>query len=138
MHLNKLASPSHGAWRGGTDHVAGVQLRPAEHSDSRGQVCLGAKGIIGTVICHGGAWLLMRVCWSQMAINPPHPPPSGLEMRMVVQLALALPAQECTQRPPCAWEAAARPQGAPPFPAHPYTPAGRQGTDRNSPDSLFY
>lgn len=36
---------------------------------SRDQVCLGAEGIIGIVICHRGDWLLRRVGPSQMTVS---------------------------------------------------------------------
>lgn len=36
---------------------------------SRDQVCLGAEGIMGIVICHRGAWLLQRVGPSHMTVS---------------------------------------------------------------------
>lgn len=38
---------------------------------SRGWIRLGAAGIIGAIICHGGAWLLLRVGRLQMELSPP-------------------------------------------------------------------
>lgn len=46
---------------------------PGQHNTrilaSRDQVCLGAEGIIGIVICHRGAWLLQRVGPSHMTVS---------------------------------------------------------------------
>lgn len=51
---------------------------------ARDQVCLGVGGVMGTVICHGGAHLLLRVGWSQMAVGF-LPVRCELEMRVAAQ-----------------------------------------------------
>lgn len=43
---------------------------PTQDVTVRDQVCLGVGGgVMSTVICHGGAHLLLGMGWSQMAIG---------------------------------------------------------------------
>lgn len=61
---------------------------PGQHKTqnlpSRGRVCLGAEGIIGTVICHGEALLLLSENGSLADGRQSPPPPSGWETCVVV------------------------------------------------------
>lgn len=62
---------------------------------ARDQVCLGL-GVTGTVICHGGAHLLLRVGWSQMALGF-LPVRSELGTHVAAQPTLDGTAHKCRQ-----------------------------------------
>lgn len=107
MHLNKLAfhPMGHG------EEVLAVQWVSSPGQQStwilalRGQVCLRAERIIGTIIRHRGAWLLPTVCLSPMTFSTPLPRPFGLEMCLAAQqalggIAMTPPSQKCTHQCP--------------------------------------